>query len=179
MEPKKENPNAPHSASVKKTKAERAEARRAKRETLFETAPARLLIRDWLRHPTPGTVAFICADRIPAKWRALTLAAAALHAHAENSCNGVFPNEEAESADYESATNAAREAARALFGPRTRCQFNGDPRGLPLFVSWPAMPRNLRDTWDKDRGMPILFRALNYGEALDALAPDWNADAAE
>lgn len=177
MEPKNENPNVPHAASAKKTKAERAAARSAKRNAEWDSAPALALARNWLRNPTPATVAFICADRIPAKWRALTLAAAALHAHAENACNGVFRNEEAESADCERATDAAREAARALFGPRARCQFNFDPRGLPLFVSWPAMPRNLRDTWDKERGLPIYFRALNYGETLDALAPDWNADA--
>ena len=177
MTPENENPNTPPAARVKKTKEERAAARSAKRSAEWDTAPACVLVRTWLRNPTPGTVAFICADRVPAKWRALTLAAAALHAHAEDSCNGVFPDGEAESADYARATDAAREAARALFGPRALCQFNGDPRGLPLFVSWPGMPSRLRDTWDKDRGLPIYFRALNYGETLDALAPDWNADA--
>lgn len=172
MQPEETNPNAPHAASAKKTKAERAAARSAKRNAEWDTAPALALIRAWLRNPTPGTVAFICADRVPEKWGALTRAAAALHAHAEDSCNGVFRNEEEESADCERATEAARKAACALFGPRARCQFNFDPRGLPLFVSWPGMPRNLRDTWDKDHGMPVYFRALNYGETLDALAPD-------
>ena len=219
MEPKNENPNAPHSASVKKTKAEiraaaarlydvaenlsgfagdeiesvaraleraaeprkpdekRAAARHARKMALWDTAPALALIAQRLRNPTPETVAFVCADRVPVKWRALTRAAAALHAHAEAACNGDFRNEADESADGEPKHEAAEAAARVLFGPRARCYFNGDPRGLPLFITWPGMPRRLRSTWEPDRGMPILFRAFNFAETLDALAPDWNTDA--
>lgn len=177
MEPTNENPNAPHAASAKQTKEARAAARHARKVALWDTAPAIALIAQRLRNPTPETVAFVCADRVPAKWRALTLAAAALHAHAEAACNGDFPNEADESADSEPKREAAEAAARALFGPRARCFYQGDPRGLPLFITWPGMPRRLRSTWDPERGMPVLFRAFNFAETLDALAPDWNTDA--
>ena len=160
-------------AEPRKPDAERAAARHARNSAKWDTAPALALIAQRLRNPTPESVAFICADRLPAKWRALTLAAAALHKSAEDSCNGV------ETEETDNPRDAAVFAADALFGGRARCYVNGDPRGLPLFVSWPGMPRRLRCTWEPDRGMPILFNSFHFAETFNALAPDWNADAAE
>jgi hypothetical protein len=171
MTPENENPNAPHAVSAKQTKEKRAAAAHARRSAQWDTAPALALMRQRLRNPTPESVAFICADRVPAKWRALTLAAAALHKRAEDSCNGVETEETYEPID------AAVFAASQLFGPRARCYVNGDARGLPLFISWPGMPRRLRCTWEPDRGMPIFYSSFHFAETFNALAPDWNADA--
>lgn len=42
---------------------------------------------------------------------------------------------------------------RAAFGADAVCYFQHDPRGLPLFISWPGMPDTFRDAFEPERGM--------------------------
>jgi hypothetical protein len=99
------------------------------------------------------------AERLPEEWKALQSAACQLHHWHEVAC---------ETAEESTATAAAElsaeRAARALFGPGAVCTFQRDPRGLPLFVSWPSMPDRYRCQWEPERGLPIYLPADDYTE---------------
>ena len=94
------------------------------------------------------------AGRLPEQWRALQDAAAELHELDCMACNEPQDYDEHDER-VKKAKDAARIAARAIFGERAKITHQGDPRGLPLFVAWPQMPARFRCPWCPARGLPI------------------------
>lgn len=101
------------------------------------------------------------AHRFPDECRDLFNACDELARFFVDRCNGSTLDEVQEAAELEHLTEAVESAALALIGPGVTVTTNGDPRGLPVFLSWPGMNDRLRCGWTPERGLPVIYAACD------------------
>ena len=91
--------------------------------------------------------------RHPQAWAELRKLARAIQTANERECNipELEPKREARRLRLEARADAL---AIFVFGEDAKAHIERDPRGFPLFISWPGMPDGFRDHYEPERGMP-------------------------